>query len=124
MFKNVNPGTDAWIGTGIGKSGVNLNLVVTKKYARAEIYINRGDREENKKIFDKFLSQKEMIEKNFGSKLTWERMDENVTSRIKYQLDGVNVFDEADWDAMNAFLANAAINMHAVFKNVMGTLNL
>ena len=43
LCQNVSPGTDAWIGIALGTSGVGLNLVVSKNYARAEIYINRGD---------------------------------------------------------------------------------
>ena len=117
LFANISPSTDNWIGIGMGRGGFNLNLVISKKYARAEIYINRGETEENKKAFDSFYNLKDEIEKEFGGKLTWERMEDNVTSRIKYQLDGVNITNEEDWPKMNEFMIDAAERMHRAFKD-------
>lgn len=117
LFANISPSTDNWIGIGMGRGGFNLNLVISKKYARAEIYINRGEMEENKKAFDSLYNLKDEIEKEFGGKLTWERMEDNVTSRIKYQLDGVNITNEEDWPKMNAFIIDAAERMHRAFKD-------
>lgn len=117
LCQNVSPSTDAWIGIALGTSGVGLNLVVSKNYARAEIYINRGDIQKNKEVFDYFLSSKNQIEKDFGGALIWERMDDRVTSRIKYQLDGVSVFNEEDWSKMNDFMIDAASRLHKAFKD-------
>ena len=117
LFANISPSTDNWIGIGMGRGGFNLNLVISKRYARAEIYINRGEMEENKKAFDSLYSLKDEIEKEFGGKLTWERMEDNVTSRIKHQLDGVNVTNEEDWPKMNEFIIDAAEKMHRAFKD-------
>ncbi|MGB7291038.1 MAG: DUF4268 domain-containing protein [Thermodesulfobacteriota bacterium] len=116
LFVNISPSTDNWIGIGMGRSGFNLSLVISKKYARAEIYINRGDIKENKKAFDHLHNLKDEIEREFGGKLTWERMEDNVTSRIKHQLDGVNVSNEDDWPKMNEFLIDSAERMHRAFK--------
>ena len=124
LFRNVNAGTDSWIGAGIGKSGINLNLVASKKYGRAEIYINRGAKEENKKVFDYLFNLKDKIENDFGDKLVWEKMEDNVTSRIKYQLDGVDVFNEKDWPKMNAFILDAAERMHKAFKGPVNKIKL
>lgn len=117
LFANISPSTDNWIGIGMGRGGFNLNLVISKKYARAEIYINRGEMEENKKAFDSLYNLKDEIEKEFGGKLTWERMEDNVTSRIKHQLDSVNITNEEDWPKMNAFIIDAAERMHRAFKD-------
>lgn len=116
LCQNVSPSTDAWIGIAMGTSGVGLNLVVSKNYARAEIYINRGDIQKNKETFDYFHGLKDQIEKDFGAALVWERMEDRVTSRIKYQLDGVDVFNEDDWTKMNDFMIDAALRMHKAFK--------
>jgi len=122
LCQNVSPGTDAWIGIALGTAGVSLNLVVSKNYARAEIYINRGDTQKNKEVFDYFYNLKDQIEKDFGGSLVWERMDDRITSRIKYQLDGVNVFNEKDWLKMNDFMIDAANRLHKVFKNLVQKL--
>jgi len=122
LCKNLSPGTDAWIGVALGVSGVSLNLVATSSYVRSEIYINRGDVTKNKETFDYFEKHKADIEKAFGSKLVWERMEDRVTSRIKNQLDGVDIFNEDDWPKMNEFLVDSAVRMHKTFKEYVGRL--
>lgn len=116
LFKNISPSTDQWIGIGIGKGGVNLNLAATKKYTRSEIYINRGVKEVNKEVFEYLYSLKDKIEKDFGNHLVWEKMEDNVCSRIKYQLDGVNIFNEDDWPKMISFLIDSSERMYNAFK--------
>lgn len=117
LCANVSPSTDNWIPVALGMAGVNINLVVSKKYARVEIFINRGEKDENKKIFDFFFSLKGIIEKDFGDKLIWEKMEDNVTSKIKYQLDGVDVSNEKNWEKMNTFLIDGVVRMHNAFQN-------
>jgi len=123
MCSNVSPGTENWLPIAIGMSGVSINIVISKKYARSEIYINRGTKEENKKIFDYFFAQKDNIESDFGKDLTWERMEDNVTSRIKNQLDGVDVSNKDDWEKMNWFLIDSAIRMDKAFRKHVSKIN-
>ncbi len=113
---NLSPSTDAWIGTALGFAGVGINIVVSKRYARTEVYINRGEKEENKRIFDIFYGMKDQIEKDFGGKLIWERMEDNVTSRIKNELSGVNIANESDWSKMNDFMIDSLERMQNAFK--------
>ena len=115
LLANITPSEGHWIGIGQGMGGLNINLVVTGENARAEVYINRGSASENKRVFDYFLSRKEEIERDFGAPLRWERMDDLVTSRIRWQLDGVNVFDEKDYPKMNAFLLDGLERMKRAF---------
>lgn len=116
LCRNISPTTDAWIGIAMGLAGVGLNLVVSRNYARAEIYINKGDIQKNKEVFDYLYKSKDQIEKEFGAPLIWERREDGVTSRIKYQLDGVSVFEEKDWAKMNNFMIDATLRMHKAFK--------
>lgn len=119
---NISPSTDNWIPVALGMSGVSIWLVISKKYTRVEVYINRGDKEENKRIFDYFYSSKNKIENDFGGELIWERMEDNVTSRIKHQLDGVGISSEADWDRMNEFLIDGVVRMLKAFKEPVKNL--
>lgn len=123
LFANISPAKDNWLGIGIGMSGVGVNLVISKNYCRSELYINRGNKEENKYIFDYLYKNRDIIEQEFGGKLLWERMDENVTSRIKSELEGVNYFEEDDWDKMTDFLIDSSVRMEKVFKNQVKKLN-
>lgn len=123
LFTNNSPSKDNWIGKGIGMSGVNLNLVATSNSCRGEVFINRGNKEENKEIFNNFYAMKDKIEQDFGGQLTWERMEEKVTCRIKAQLDGVDYFEESDWKKMNEFLIDVAVRMEKAFQEPIRKLN-
>ncbi len=121
LCANLSPSKDAWIGIGSGVSGININLVVTRSYARVEIYINKGIAQ-NKEIFDYFYKQKDKIEKDFGAPLDWARMDEKVTCRIKWQLDGVSVFEEGYHQKMIAFLVDGLERMKKAFTEPIKNL--
>lgn len=123
LFSNISPSKDNWVGIGIGMTGVNVNLVATGSHVRVEIYFNRGDKIENKACFDFIKDQKEQIEKVFGEELVWERMDENVSCRIKSQLDDVSVFDVDDWDEMIKFMTVTSEKMVKAFKEPVRKLN-
>ncbi|PVX52465.1 uncharacterized protein DUF4268 [Balneicella halophila] len=123
LFSNNSPSKESWIGKGIGMSGVNMNIVVSNSYCRSEIIINRGSKEENKELFDFLYQMKDIVENDFGAELTWERMEDNVTSRIKYQHDGVSYFEEDDWKIMNEFLIDASVRMENAFKEPIKKLN-
>lgn len=123
LFSNISPAKDNWCGIGIGMSGVNLNVVISKKYARAEIYINRGDKDENKDSFDFLEKMRPEIEEKFGDSLIWERMSDKVSCRVKYQLDNVDIFDKIDWGTMIEFMVDASERMVKAFKSPVKKLN-
>ena len=123
LFSNISASKDNWIGIGIGMSGVNLNMVVSRSYARGEIYFNRGSKEENKWCFDFIEERKEQIEKEFGEPLIWERMDDKVSCRIKAQLDGVSIFDNQDWGKMISYMVDVSQRMAKTFHNPVKQLN-
>jgi len=123
FYSNNSPTKENWLGKGIGMSGVNLNTVISSNYCRSEIYINKGDKEFNKEIFDFFYNQKDEIETEVGKKLTWEKMEDNKTSRIKLELSGVSYFDKDDWNKMNEFLVDASSRMEKAFRKPIKELN-
>ena len=123
LFSNISSSNDNWIGIGIGMTGVNLNLVVSKNHCRSEIYINRGSQTENKDLFDFIYKMKDSIESEFGGELEWERMDEKVSCRIKSELTGVSYFEQSDWNKMIEFLIDTTVKMEKAFKNPIRKTN-
>lgn len=123
LFSNISPSKDNWIGIGIGMSGVNLNLVVSKNYCRSEIYFNRGSQDANKALFDYTLTMKEQIEHEFGQALEWERMDDKVSCRIKFEKQGVSYFEKEDWQTMIDFLIDVAERMEKAFRVPIKKMN-
>jgi len=123
FLANNSPTKESWIGKGIGMSGVNLNIVISSNYCRSEIYINRGNKELNKEIFDIFFKQKDEIEAVVGEALTWEKMEDKMTSRIKLELSGVSYFENEDWNKMNDYLIESAMNIEKAFRDPIKKLN-
>lgn len=121
LCANNNSVEESWIGIGSGVGGINFNLVVSRSYARVEVYVNKGV-SQNKGIFDYFYNQKNQIEKDFGDSLIWERMDDKITCRIKWQLDGVSVFEEMDYPKMNDFMIDGLERMKKAFSEPIKNL--
>lgn len=124
LTENLTARSEMWIPVGLGKTGISLNLSVSGKYARAEVYINRGEKEENKKVFDYFESQKDHIERESGINFVWERMDDKVTSRIKLQNDEVNVYDKNDHHKAIMFLLESMTKMQPVFERYVQKIGM
>jgi len=115
LYQNISPQTSNWISAGSGVRGVGFNFVVTKTYARAELYIDNPEEEINKQIFDALYSQRESIESAFGGALEWERMDDNRASRVKAEQTG-NVFDRDQWGDMIAFMVDAMCRLEKTIR--------
>lgn len=104
LFSNVNASKDHWLSTGAGIAGVSFTFVITKSFTRIELSISSSSKETNKMYFKKLYKNKEVIEQTFGSTLVWEELPENKMSRIKIEEQGLNLFNESDWNTMNSFL--------------------
>jgi hypothetical protein len=128
IFQNSSPTKDHWLSAGgTGISGGRYTLVVTKTYAAVQLELARSNKDENKRLFDELQKHKQNIEKSFGDELKWERMDENISSRVSIFLDGVNVFHKDDWDVIIDFLSTQMIKLECVLRehliNVKSVLN-
>jgi hypothetical protein len=124
LFSNVSPSKENWITAGIGMTGVGLNYVISGRFARAELYISRANKEENKLVFDELVKRKQSIEESFGQPLTWDRMDDKKASRVKYEKDGVNIFNRDDWPDMIEFMAGAMCSMEKALRGPLEEINL
>ena len=119
LFKNISPSKDNWISCGSGYSGLAYVFCITSYFARIELWINKGTKEDNKQIFNKIYSHKEQIESKFGYELDWQRLDDGKGSRVAYYLKDVNVFNEEDWDKMIHFMTSNMIKHESVMKDVL-----
>lgn len=118
LHTNISPSEHGWISTGAGKSGLGFNYATTKDQSYVELYIDRGKNaeEENKKIYDALYADKEHIEKLFGSKLEWNRLDGKRASRIRKTIEGGYRTAEARWKEIhNSMIANM-INLEKAIK--------
>jgi Domain of unknown function (DUF4268) len=117
IFQNSSPTKDHWLSAGgTGISGARYSMIITKSYAGVQLEFGRGNKDENKKLFDELLTHRNEIENKFGQSLNWERLDDNISSRISYNLDRVNIFNNEDWDKMFDFLTTNIIKFETVFR--------
>lgn len=81
---------------------------------RVEVYIDCGNKEKNEQVFDCLLATKDEIEREFGSPLSWERLETRKGCRVAIYRDG-------DIDAESDVLAeirNWTIEKLLKFKSV------
>lgn len=121
LYQNISPGIYHWIGAGSGVRGVTFNFVITKSYCQAELYIDRGEKIENKTIYDKLFDLKAEIENRFGGALGWERLDEKRASRIKASMSA-NIFDKDQWDSMIQFMTDAMVKLELAIKQPLSSI--
>ena len=119
LFNGINTDSthyDHWITAGAGISGVGFAFIITKKYAPVELSIAKSSELDNKAIFDKLFSDKDIIEKTFGTALSWQRLDGKKMCRITYILDNVNIFNTDDWTQIQDFLITNMIKFNDTLK--------
>jgi len=85
---------------------------------RAEVYIDRQDRDTNKRVFDSLLQKKQELELQFGSPFTWERLDDRRASRVAFYRPGSIDSDEQTLAEIRSW----AITQLLKFRDVFGPL--
>ena len=121
---NVAPTTDNWLHAGAGKSGLSFSYVVWLKGKTAvELYIDTGDYERNKAIFNALLSHRDAIEADFGGPLEWERAEDRRSCRIRHTIEQGGIGEgEEHWPAIQDAMADAMERLARVFRPYIAKL--
>ena len=115
LYRNISAGTSNWLSAATGVRGIRLNFHATRNYASANLDIDRGDRNENKRICDALFSQHQAIEADFGGELIWERLEDRQVSRVKAEAEG-NIYDQERWKEMIDYMADAMVRLEKAIK--------
>jgi hypothetical protein len=122
---NIKPGTYHWLGASSGVRGLGFNYVIVQEHGVTELYIDRGEAIENKKIFDTLLAHKEQVEKAFGGPLEWERLDAKRACRIKHVVDlGGYRSPESDWPAIQTEMVESMIRLESALLPAIEHLDI
>lgn len=116
LHGNVSPGTHQWISTSGGRSGLSLSYFARRHDAQVELYIDTGDAENNKAIFDTLAAARERIEQTFGGSLGWERLDNRRASRIRAIVPVAGYQDTERWGELQDALIDAMIGFEAALR--------
>ena len=119
QFNNISPSKNSYIGTSTGVRGVGYFFVAGKKYGSVEIYIDRGEASENKKIFDIFFESKDQIESDFGETILWERLDDKRASRLKFKDNTFSIDKKDEWSTKIEFFSNKMVDLISAVKPVV-----
>ncbi|MEZ4667860.1 MAG: DUF4268 domain-containing protein [Anaerolineae bacterium] len=117
LTANRSASRDHWLSVAAGRSGVNYNYLILKDGAGIDLYIDVGDHDKNKNIFDRLHEQREAIEAEFGEPLDWRRLDDKRASRIVRSYVGEGSLHEQErWHGLQDLMINAMIRFDKVFR--------
>lgn len=113
-----SPSKDSWITAGAGvRSGVSFSYVIwVTEEAAVELYIDTGDKEENKRIFDSLQKNQTAIEAAYGGPLSWERLDDKRAARVRSVLKEGGLIDEAKWPGIQDAMISAMDRLSKAVK--------
>ncbi|WP_437611484.1 DUF4268 domain-containing protein [Sorangium sp. So ce834] len=94
-------------------SGVaNLNFSFARsKQLRVELYIDCGEQDRNKRIFDALYRQREEIDAAAGESLSWERIDGKRASRIAAYRPGAITDDAESLEELRSWAVSTMIRL-------------
>lgn len=116
-LRSVNPLGVNWIHVAsLPQSGkkhpASLNYAFTRGARfRAELYIDTGNAEKNKRIFDLLFSQRDQIEDVMGEKLEWERLLNRRASRIAVYANATIDDDDSKLSELQTWAVDAMIRL-------------
>jgi len=82
------------------------------KRFRVELYIDTGDKEKNKVVFDHLHANQDRIHGTIGDQLSWERLSEKRSSRIAWYRPGAITDDEDTLGQAQAWAAEAMVRFY------------
>jgi hypothetical protein len=99
---SVSPTKDQWLNAGAGRSGITFTYLIWTKEDKGggELYIDTGDKERNKRIFDVLHAKQAEIERAFEFPLDWQRLDNRRSSRIRFLVGKGGLRDESRWPSI------------------------
>ena len=108
--KATKPQKQTWMNFPSGRSGIAFTGAFARRdgnpVLRAELYIDFGDQEENKALFDDLHARRQDIESVVGEALEWNRLDDRRSSRISlYYPAEAAVKNRNLWPELHPWLA-------------------
>ena len=117
LFRNISPSRDNWLAAGTGTGGVYYQIIIRMNNATIQLAIDKSKAGElNKRIFDYLYEKKDEIEKSFGEEIIWRRMDNQISSRIEFNIDNCGLNNESSWDQGYEIIAEKLVKWDKAFR--------
>lgn len=114
LHSRISPSENTYIGA--TSAGLTFCYAFGHYGARVELYIDKGDKEKNKAIFDQLVSTKNQIESSFNGPLSWQRIDNKRACRISSEVSTLSVRDEEKWPQLQESMIDAMIKLEEALR--------
>lgn len=112
-----------WYSFSSGFAGITYGAVFRAKgQFGVEVYIDRGEREANKSLFDALAIEKPSLEAQFQEPIAWERLDDRRASRITVNRPGNIEDDPQTIEEIKQWAIDRLLRFKAVFGPRIGEL--
>lgn len=120
-FTNAKVGQhQSWYYFSSGYRGVKFSCWFgSGKKVTAEVYLDGGSKEENKRRFDALAQFQDQIQDSFGNDLIWERLDDKQASRICIKKDGSISDDEQTLVRHHEWIIKQLLQLKKVWQENM-----
>jgi len=115
-------GTHYGLWVGAGMTGLTLGYLILKDGAGIELYIDLGDQQHNKAVFDTLMQHRDEIETNLGYSLDWRRLDELRASRLLKKLGTGSIYDKDQWGTIQDELIEGMNQLDHVLRPYIARL--
>lgn len=119
-IRDISPDGASWIviqtipRSAATNGSFSFSFTRTKKL-RVELYLDLGNQEETKAVFDKLFAQKDKFESQLGS-IEWERLDNRRASRIGVYHDG-HILEESKHSELRKWAAETMVKFYDVIAD-------
>ncbi len=86
------------------------------------LYIDTGEQDDNKRIYDNLQCNQAEIDTAFGGKLSWLRLDHRRASRIVYMAPGGLQSDESQWPSIQDAMIDAMVRLEKAISPSLAKL--
>jgi Domain of unknown function (DUF4268) len=123
-FTNARTGqAQSWYSFSSGYRGIKFGANFgSNRVVSAEIYIDEGIREQNKRRFDALFQKKSDIEGAFGGELIWERLDERQACRICVRTEGAITDSPEALEKYRAWMISRLLHLKLLWNTQMKTI--
>lgn len=115
LFAYKKPKTSNQIGISSGITGVRFHPTANMNDTRVEIYIDNGNHNWNKALFDYLFLHKPEIETALGSELEWLRSENYRASAIEYIINRYSLKKKELWSESQEALIENTVKMMEIF---------
>lgn len=113
-----------WYSFSSGVSGMTYGANFSQGgKARAELYIDLGDHEKNKYVFDQLFNMKGEIEDSLGQEISWERLDNKRASRLALYIDGSIEESDSELEKVKNWHIEQLLKLKAALGKKIGQLS-